>query len=341
MSDKFANLSTSDRVDEAVKLLAQNPSLSIRKAATICNIAPSSISRRQRGLSKPRKEVDAEKQLLTPAEEDTLVKYALKYNNWGLPLRYKHLRQFTKEILYRKLTKPYLGSHWQHALLRRNPQLKLVLSQPIDRHRIAATKESTAKQWFSLYDQLRTEHSIPEYQIYNMDEKGFMMGIMQRSHVLIPLSQKQAFIRQDGNREWISVIECIRGGIDSEALPSFIILKGKQQQSVWWDAIQDPDTKIATSQKGWTDNMLALDWLSGHFIPQTTPLDLSTKRLLIVDGHESHCTMNFIELCDLHNIILLVISDSEVISTVISLRDLRQVYAKPKVLRRPRCCAAR
>ena len=53
--------------------------------------------------------------------------------------------------------------------------------------------------------------------------------------------------------------------------------------------------------------MLALDWLSGHFISQTTPLDPSTKRLLIVDGHESHCTIDFIELCDLHNIILLVL----------------------------------
>ena len=86
MSDQFANLSNSDRVSEAVKLLDQNPSLSIQKAATICNVAPSSISRRQRGLSKPKKEADAEKQLLTPAKEATLIKYALKYNNWGLPL---------------------------------------------------------------------------------------------------------------------------------------------------------------------------------------------------------------------------------------------------------------
>ena len=130
-----------------------------------------------------------------------------------------------------------MGYHWQNKLLHRNPQLKIVLSLPIDRHRFAATKESTAKQWFTLYNQLRTEHSIPEYQIYNMDEKDFMMGIMQRTHVLILLSQKQAFIRQDGNREWISIIKCIWGGIDPEALPPFIILKGKQQQSTWWDGI--------------------------------------------------------------------------------------------------------
>ena len=37
MSDQFANLSTSDRVSEAVILLDQNPSLSIRKAAIIAS----------------------------------------------------------------------------------------------------------------------------------------------------------------------------------------------------------------------------------------------------------------------------------------------------------------
>ena len=60
-----------------------------------------------------------------------------------------------------------------------------------------------------------------------MDEKGFMMGIIQRTHVLILIQQKQAFIRQDGNREWISVIKCVRGGNTAKAIAPFIIIKGK------------------------------------------------------------------------------------------------------------------
>jgi hypothetical protein len=50
-----------------------------------------------------------------------------------------------------------------------------------------------------------------------------------------------------------------------------------------------------------------MNWLTEHFNPQTTPLDSTAKRLLIVDGHESHCTINFIEFCDLYNIILLIL----------------------------------
>lgn len=56
------------------------------------------------------------------------------------------------------------------------------------------------------------------------------MGVVQRTHVLIPIQQKQAFIRQDGNREWISVIKCVRGDLNSEAVVPFIILKDKLQQ---------------------------------------------------------------------------------------------------------------
>jgi hypothetical protein len=91
-------------------------------------------------------------------------------------------------------------------------------------------KESTAKQWFTLFHQVRTEHSITDDNIYNIDEKGFMMGIMQRSCVLIPIDQKQAFIRQDGNRVCISIIECIKEGDDCQAIPTFIIFKGKHHQ---------------------------------------------------------------------------------------------------------------
>ncbi|KAF7503706.1 hypothetical protein GJ744_003331 [Endocarpon pusillum] len=83
MADKYANLSSSERVDVAVQLIHENPLLSLRKAAIICNVHPSFISRRKRGLTKAKEQADHEKQLLTPAEEAILIKYALKYNDWG------------------------------------------------------------------------------------------------------------------------------------------------------------------------------------------------------------------------------------------------------------------
>jgi hypothetical protein len=42
-------------------------------------------------------------------------------------------------------------------------------------------------------------------------------------------SEKEAFLRQDGNREWVSVIEMISAS--GESLPSYIIFKAVYQQS--------------------------------------------------------------------------------------------------------------
>ena len=50
MADIYANLSTSERVNAAIKLLDVNPSLSVLKASIIYNIYKSLISRRRRGL---------------------------------------------------------------------------------------------------------------------------------------------------------------------------------------------------------------------------------------------------------------------------------------------------
>ncbi len=59
-----------------------------------------------------------------------------------------------------------------------------------------------------------------------MDENGYMMGIAGSSKVVYSKYQKQAFINQAGNREWVSLIEAI--GTIGRRLPLFVILKGKR-----------------------------------------------------------------------------------------------------------------
>jgi hypothetical protein len=128
MADKYADLSISERVNKAADLLSQHPDLSVRKASEICDVHHSSVSRGQRGLTKPQKEAQAARQLLTASEEAVLIKFALLYFKWGLPLQIKHLRQFAVEILRHRDCYVDLGNHRHQALLQRNPQVKRVLS---------------------------------------------------------------------------------------------------------------------------------------------------------------------------------------------------------------------
>jgi DDE superfamily endonuclease len=121
----------------------------------------------------------------------------------------------------------------------------------------------------------------------------------------VPASEKEAFIRQDGSREWVSIIETISA--TGESLLSYIIFKATYQQSSWFDILDSQSAKIATSPKGWTDSHLGLIWLQCHFKVETKKRLQGEYRLLILDGHESHCTLEFIEYCVEKKIILLVL----------------------------------
>jgi hypothetical protein len=56
------------------------------------------------------------------------------------------------------------------------------------------------------------------------------------------------------------------------------------------------------SPNGWTSNDLALDWLK-HF--NTHAKSVGAYRLLIIDGHESHCSLAFQDYCKENKIIAL------------------------------------
>src|SRR5450432_3938234 len=61
---------------------------------------------------------------------------------------------------------------------------------------------------------------------------------------------------------------------------------------------------IATSDNGWTDNELGLEWLKQCFEPETRRTT-NGYRLLLMDGHASHITTGAIKFCIASKIIVL------------------------------------
>ena len=136
-----------------------------------------------------------------------------------------------------------------------------------------------------------------------MDENGYMMGIVGSSKVVFSKYQKQAFINQPGNREWASLIEAISG--TGERLPLFVILKGKRWKDDWFTTELKPGDRISLSENGWTDNKLCMEWMKECFEPYTRSQLRGEYRLLIVDGHASHVSTEFITFTQKHKIICL------------------------------------
>ena len=104
-------------------------------------------------------------------------------------------------------------------------------------------------------------------------------------------------VTTDGNREKITVIECISG--DGRVLPPLIIYKGAGYYIGWYQYLNPEvagDYKFSYTSSGWTNQILGLAWIN-HFNQHTVKLAKGRHRLLIVGGHNSHVTIEFIEYC--------------------------------------------
>ncbi|EMT65575.1 hypothetical protein FOC4_g10001844 [Fusarium odoratissimum] len=148
------------------------------------------------------------------------------------------------------------------------------------------------------------KYGIRSDDIWNFDETGFMMGIIMAGMVVTG-SERQGRPKsvQPGNREWITVIQAINA--EGQSIAPFIIGAGQYHLANWYRECDLPgDWVIATSQNGWTNNELGLEWLK-HFDRSTTKRSTGPYRLLILDGHESHHSADFERYCKDNKIITL------------------------------------
>ncbi|XP_044720044.1 DDE superfamily endonuclease domain-containing protein [Hirsutella rhossiliensis] len=63
----------------------------------------------------------------------------------------------------------------------------------------------------------------------------------------------------------------------------------------------DDDTIISTSQKGYINDVIAIEWIK-HFEKHTRPVDPLQKRLLLMDSCDNHYTEEMVHFCFDHNI---------------------------------------
>jgi hypothetical protein len=107
-------------------------------------------------------------------------------------------------------------------------------------------------------------------------------------------------VLQPGNRTWVTTIESINAS--GWALPPTIIFKGKVYKESWFDNLPS-NWRFEVSPKGWTSDEIGLRWLQKVFIPSTNSRTLGQYRLLILDGHGSHLTPQFDQICSENKII--------------------------------------
>ncbi len=240
-------------------------------------------------------------QRLSPEEEEAICGWILRLQAWGWPPRVEQVRSIAQEVLVKKGDDKPVGINWPQKFLKRHSEIKTAYVPPLDKERAMAQDHEILAGWFNLFQSLKEEHGIEIEDIYNMNEKGFMQGVIAKLRVMISKYEKKAHMTQCGNREWVSLIECI--SMDGRVLKPWIIFKGKVQQKAWYEVLKEGH--IAVSENGWTDNELGLAWIRQCFDSETKICQKGEYRMLLIDGHASHITTQVIDYCVNQKIILL------------------------------------
>jgi hypothetical protein len=234
---------------------------------------------------------------MTKLEEKVIVERILEESARGIPSSKTDVRDMADKLL-RKRGGDAVGKNRVDRFIKRTPELRTRRTRPYDRQRAVCEDPAVIKPWFALVQGMKEKYGIIDEDMYSVDEFGFSMGKIS-SQLVVTGSEKPGKAKkiQPGDREWTTLIQGV--GATGKRIPPFIIFAGIVLTSRWFHDLPR-DSGIQVSPTGWTNNDLALAWLE-HFDSHARPV--GAYRLLIVDGHESHCSVDFHTLCEEKKII--------------------------------------
>ena len=289
-----------DNILQAVDDIRNRRYKSIRQCVAYYGVPRSTVASQLRGR-KSKTEIDHKSQRFTVQEQKSIIQWINDLQRQHRSLNHAELRGLLENLLQKKGDFRPLGEHYITRFIRHHSELKSGFSRAMDVKRMTALDPDIVETFFAEFERLKTTYGVEMNDIYNMDETGFQMGQNHSECVIFNSSQGPPLCSTSDNTSWVSIIECIS---PSRAIQPYMIFQGRMPETGWFPSTWElPQFLYAFSDKGWTDDELAVDWLERIFVPKTQ--NDRKHRILIVDGHRSHTTGKFQYLCFKNNIHLL------------------------------------
>ncbi|USP79293.1 putative transposase [Curvularia clavata] len=290
------------QIQLALQALKQDANLSERRAAALYNVSRTTLRQRRDGRDS-QADRRPKTMNLTKLEEEVVVEHILDLGSRGFPPRLADVANMANSLRAER-NLGQVGQNWPSTFVKRRPELKVKFNRKYDYKRALCEDPKAIQDWFGLVANMKAKYGIQDDDTYNFDETGFMMGQITPGAV-VTASERRGRPKtiQPGNREWATVIQGINA--TGWTIPPFIILKARHHLSSWYKDGDIPQNwVIGVSENGWTTNELGLAWLK-HFDEHTKKKVVGTHRLLFIDGHESHNSLDFQKYCKDNKIVTL------------------------------------
>jgi DDE superfamily endonuclease/Tc5 transposase DNA-binding domain/helix-turn-helix, Psq domain len=284
-------------IEGAIDALWAGKATSIRAAATLFGLNRATLANRLNGRST-RTQARQSQHLLSEAQEGDLLKWILEMEAIGHAISHVQIREMAGLFSAHAGGPPSVGINWVQRFVRRHPLIHVKVGRAIDHLRVEATTAEGLQGWFELFNRIKSAGNIKAENMWNMDETGLALGLCKNQMVIGTSNTKYAYVKCPQDREWVSIVECVSA--TGRRCRPVCIFKGQSLQTSWFVPENVPDFLYTTSNNGWTSNDIGLRWLDEVFLPETE--NNGETRLLLVDGHGSHTSTEFMWKCYKNNV---------------------------------------
>jgi hypothetical protein len=156
------------------------------------SVSRSTLSQRHRGCQAMREAKLFDQTKLTPQQEEELVLYIRDLTERGVPPTNTMMQNFAPTIAHKRVSESWV-TRFKH---RHEDALISKWGCAMDATRHKADSYFKYKLYFKLLHGKMEEHQILPYNSYNMDEKGFMIGVIGNS--------KRVFTRAQWERKQVT-----------------------------------------------------------------------------------------------------------------------------------------
>ena len=194
---------------EAIESREPGEDFSYQKVAAAHNVSRVTLAQRHQRVQSTQGVKAFNQRKLNDTEEEELIQHINRLTRDGFPPSRPQIREYILTVLGISVSDSWVS----RFLHRHQAELVSKWGPGKDRSRHQADSGEAIEAYFTLLYSKINEYNVEPENTYNMDEKGFMIGVLQRTKRIFsrPLwdSKQVRGHLQDGSREWITLLACI------------------------------------------------------------------------------------------------------------------------------------
>ncbi len=173
-----------ERVQLAITVYQNNVfKLSLWKIARQHDIAKSTLRRRINDAESSKISHQQYQRLIFEVKK-TLTDWILLMIFWDWLSQVNQIQFMTMKLLWSSQQNDDLNINWIQRFLQHHTKLTFMFSQALNKERAATHNEELINDWFDLYTKILENYDLQSSDIYNMNEKNFIMRIMSKCRVI-------------------------------------------------------------------------------------------------------------------------------------------------------------